>query len=267
MVPPENVPLTSREQPAESATVDDLQKLKEEVTEQNIRRAIESLIDVARKNAGKIPEQALDAFQKSLTEVEKRTIAAFLSGEDFRGKLGTLAKSLGPSPLSSATDLLADASPVSRIVGAISAAVDRMGIGNQLNAVAAKFGFKGKLGDQSNFVKNFLIGLSAKLVEKLAFAFKSIYPNTGGMLDTAIGLRMAQLGITKTDERKIYTDAYRKRQKEASTYALFVPPANLEDAQAILTPPKKTETQPAQTKPVEEKPASDSSKKPAEKTA
>lgn len=264
--PTENVPAGNKERPTESTTVDDLKELKTKVTEEKIQRAIDAVIEVALKNKGEIPKATLDAFQKSLSDDEKKRLAAFLAGDDLRGKLGTLAGALTP-------DVLADASPAARIIGAIGAAVDRMGIGNQLNAMAEKFGFKGGLGDKASFVTNFLIGLSAKVVESLAWSFKSIYPKTGGILDTAIALRIRQLGIAKADE-KTFADAYRKRAKEASSYALFVPPVDIDDARAILNPPKAptpvtvqiTENKPAAASPAKETAASDSTGKSGTKT-
>lgn len=227
---PEQPKITDLVDGQKNTTVEDLHTLRNKVTEEKIRKAIDAVIDVALKNKGEIPQQALDAFQKSLNDNEKKTLAAFLAGDDLHGKLGMLAGSLTP-------DVLTDASPAARIIGAIGAAVDRMGVGNQLNAFAEKFGFKGGIGDKASFVTNFLIGLSAKVVESLAWSFKSIYPKTGGILDTAIALRIRQLGIAKAEE-KTFADAYRKRAKEASSYALFVPPVDIDDALAILNPPK-----------------------------
>ncbi len=197
-----------------SSTTDSLRTLKEKFTEQNVRDAIDSMIEIAEKNNGVLSEKELQDRMEKLTDSQKKLIVDFLTGKDASGKPGS--------------------GPVASILGAINTAVDRMGLGDRLKGLSEKFKWMPSLGDQGSFVKKMLIGFAAKTMEKFAFW---VSPNKKAILDTAVGLRIAQLGLTNAKEIDEYTKAYKECGK-VSSFAAFKPPADHDEAVAILNPPK-----------------------------
>ena len=204
------------------------------------KAALKAVVDFATANKS-APDDAVNAL-KGLEPAKKATLTTLLTTEniegitqDSRNLLRALAEKITPG---SAPEF-GKQKPVEKILSLIDEQMKKLNLSGNVDALAKKVGFES--GDATKFLKNFFVGMAAKVMESIAFSFKAFNPNIEGMLKTPIALRLHQLNITDEKEQKLYTDAYMKRVKQAPNGKGFRPPESLKDAEAILAEPASTQ--------------------------
>lgn len=204
------------------------------------KAALKAVVDFATANKS-APDGAVNALE-GLEPAKKATLTTLLTTEniegitqDSRNLLRALAEKITPG---SAPEF-GKQKPVENILSLIDEQMNKLNLSGNVDALAKKVGFES--GDATKFLKNFFVGMAAKVMESIAFSFKQFNPNIEGMLKTPIALRLHQLNITDEKEQKLYTDAYMKRVKQAPNGKGFRPPESLKDAEAILAEPASTQ--------------------------
>lgn len=201
---------------------------------------LSAVVDIATdpaKDKREIPENAVAAL-RNLDPAKKAALMTLLTAEtiegasqDSRNLLRALAEKITPGTAPE----FGKQKPVEKILSLIDGQIEKLDLGGKVEELAKKVGFES--GDATKFLKNFFVGMAAKVMESIAFSFKAFNPNIEGMLKTPIALRLHQLNITDEKEKKLYTDAYMKRVKQAPNGKGFRPPENLKDAEVILAEP------------------------------
>ncbi len=210
---------------------------------EGVLRAVVEIATDPAKDRKEIPDNAVAAL-KNLDPAKRDVLTTLLTTEtiegitqDSRNLLRALAEKITPG---SAPEF-GKQKPVEKILSLIDEQIEKLNLGGNIDALAKKVGFES--GDATKFLKNFFVGMAAKVMESIAFSFKAFNSNIERMLKTPIALRLHQLNITDEKEQKLYTDAYMKRVKQAPNGKGFRPPESLKDAEAILA--EQASTQPS----------------------
>lgn len=219
---PNPTPEKPREQAAEPRAIEqELQTLKGEILKKNVEGAVDLIMGKAVEYRGNIPAERINAFVSKLTSAERSALHGFFSEKEtdprkrdlhqrLDARLDALGQEVGgerPTEGSKAT---------SAILRGIDTFVERLGLGDKLNTVAQKLGFEGDMSKQVEQVKNFLVGVAAGLVEKLAQSLRQYRMDPSGVLKTSLELRLLNMNPAKKEAYRIAYTEWMKEPTEAS---------------------------------------------------
>ncbi len=202
-------------------TVEHLEELRKEISEEKINGAIDALIVSMQKNGGDVPQSAIDKFIEDLDTREEEIIFKILIRTTFRGKLSHLRERLDPNKRDGVHEKTSGSEMANNIIDTIRTVVVEKKIGD-LSTIAASFGFKGVLGDQSNFVVAKLVGAVARITESLMPMLKG-FDTSNSIAEIALALRIAShIPPMTVKEQELYEKDY--RELLGKTGSSFVPP-------------------------------------------
>lgn len=217
-LPSPDKPRDIQEQQPKKPTPEQLSDLKNQIANNQIEMAVDTFFRIAGDTKkGEIPKEFAFALVDILSPQEKNQLIAFLSNKPNNPKAVALKKSLdelrtevsGQKPLEGMAQNMGQAA--GKIVEFIDKGIERLGVGDQLNKLAAQYNIKIDANKNIGMLRDMLIGTAAKFVENLAMALKSFSPDaTGGILNTSLELRLLSKAEAK---RKAYKVAYTEWMK------------------------------------------------------
>jgi hypothetical protein len=268
-------PRDAQEQQSKKPTPEQLADLKNQIANNQIEKVVDTFFTIASNAKGEIPKEFAFALVDILSPQEKNQLISFLSNKPNNPKAVALKKSLdelrtevsGQKPLEGIAQNMGQAA--GKIVEFIDKGIERLGVGDQLNKLAAQYNIKIDANKNIGMLRDMLIGTAAKFVENLAMALKSFSPDaTGGILNTSLELRLLSKAEAK---RKAYRVAYTEWMKNpageppsdaqaANYYAAWekAPASSKPSYEQFVSAPTQPQTpapETVQAKPTETKPA------------